>query len=119
MGGIVKSVGGVAGTVAQVTRGMHLSPAIQAALQNIAKSGDQRAAFNGILLASAANVAKKPHFNLELKINDLFVRLGNLRGMQAPGMAALSAGMAGSLTNISSSLTSLDGAMQALVKNLP
>lgn len=120
MGGISKHIGGAIGAIkpaATVTRGMNLSPAIQAALDSIAESGDQRAAFNAILLASVTNVAKKPHFNLELEINDLFVRLGNLRGMgAAPGTNPLK-GIGAALGNISSMLGPVESALQALARD--
>ena len=121
MGGITKAIGGVGGvsnSVSSVMRGMDISSAMQAALHGIAESGDQRAAFNGILLASAANVMKKPNFNLEVEINDLMIRLGNLRGMQSQSPMGALGSPAGVLGNLFSILGSLDSAAQALVKNV-
>jgi hypothetical protein len=50
----------------------------------ILQQGNQRAIFKATLLATVARVSKKPNFNLELEINDLFIKLGNLRGMNTP-----------------------------------
>ena len=124
MGGVIKGVSNAAGPV---MKGLDVSPIIQQAMGQIAQSGDQRAAFKAILLATAASVAKKPSFNLELEMNDLYIRLGNLRG------AAQSAGMGGGpfgaigqqmsqmtqMTNhMSAMLGNIDSAIQNIVKNI-
>jgi hypothetical protein len=108
MGGIGKSIG-------VVTKGLNVSPIMQSAFGSIADAGDQRAAFNAIMLATAANALKKPNFNLEVEINDLNVRLGNLRGMSSgQGLG----GLAQQLGNATSILGSLDSAMKGIVNNL-
>jgi hypothetical protein len=55
-----------------------------------ASAVDQRQAFIAVLLATAASAGQKQNFNLEVEINDLWTRLGNLRTQSsAPGVGAL------------------------------
>ena len=57
--------------------------------------GDDRAAFKAILLATVEHVSKKPHFNCQLEINDLWIKLTNLRDDIAKAEAGRSTGGAG------------------------
>ena len=107
--------------IGKILKGLQLSPVMQQSLGTIADSGDQRAAFNAVLLATAANVDKKPNFNLELEINDLFIRLGNLRSMSSGPASAFQGSMQtskqifGALNTLSANL---DTAIQSIVKSL-
>ena len=70
--------------VARALKGMNLPPGV---LQNLAAGGapapDPRAEFNAVLLATVSHVNKKPNFNFELELNDLWTRLGVLKQEQA------------------------------------
>lgn len=109
MGGAISNVS------KNALKGLNLSATMGQAVQALAVSGDQRAQFNAILMATVATVTKKPNFNLELEINDLWIRLGNLRTTGAatphPSMVQLSAAMQAMLGN-------LDDAMKNLTKGL-
>ena len=108
-------MGGVSKSIDAVTRGLNLSPIMQQAAGAIANSGDQRAAFNAILLATTASVERKPNFNLEVEINDLNVRLGNLRGMSS---AASASSMRKPLKQFSTQiLGTLDAAIRSIADN--
>lgn len=110
MGG---AIGNVSTSLASATKGLNVSPIMQAAMGVIADAGDQRAAFNAILLATSATVANKPNFNLELEINDLWIRLGNLRNMPAGG-----GGMSKAVSPLSSIGPALESVMQAMAKQV-
>jgi hypothetical protein len=49
-------------------------------LQAVFEVRDQRKTFIAMLAATAASVAQKPNFNLEVELNDLWTRLTVLRG---------------------------------------
>ncbi|MCC6242916.1 MAG: hypothetical protein IT353_08745 [Gemmatimonadaceae bacterium] len=110
MGG---SLGSIKTSLASATKGLNVSPIMQAAMGMIADSGDQRAAFNAILLATSATVANKPNFNLELEINDLWIRLGNLRNMAPAG-----GGLPKAASPLSSIGPALESVMQAMAKQV-
>lgn len=97
MGGVLK---GVNQSVSGVIGNMNLSPGITSALGELALTAGQREKFNAILLATVDHVSKKQNFNLELEINDLLVRLGNLRtaGAAPSGLPAVLPNMGGILS---------------------
>ncbi len=116
MGG---ALGHIGASLASATKGLNnISPIMQQALSQIAQSGDQRAAFNAILLATAANATKKPNFNLEVEINDLWIRLGNLRST-APIPTGGAFAQVGQVTaQLSSILSQAVGNIDAAVVNI-
>ena len=79
MGGVIGKIGGT----------LNVPGGIASKLGAILEGGDQRDAFNGILLATVAHVNNKSNFNLELEINELLIRVGNLRGASSGGIASL------------------------------
>lgn len=89
-----------------------LAPTITQALQTMLQSGDNRAAFIAALTATAANASKKPNFNLELEINDLWTRLGNLRDASPGG------GFSGAVNQLQDVQQSLFKTLEALSKNV-
>lgn len=115
MGG---ALGSISANLASVTKGMQLTPIMQQALSQIAQSGDQRAAFNAILLATAANVTKKPNFNLELEINDLWIRLGNLRSAQPAGVGGVFANLGKTAALVNMNIGAVLGDLESAVLNL-
>jgi hypothetical protein len=75
--------------IGKIFKGLNLPGGLGQALMGDGSVKDQRAAFTAVLVATAAHVSQKPNFNLELEINDLWVRLGNLRQEQPKGIAAM------------------------------
>jgi len=66
--------------VSKAIGNMQLPVGVLGALtRGLTGSIDQRQAFTSVLLATVAHVNQKKNFNLELEINDLWIRLSNLR----------------------------------------
>jgi hypothetical protein len=101
---------GMGGAIGKIGGTLNLPGGIASKLSAILQGGDERDAFNGILLATVAHVNNKPNFNLELEINELLIRLGNLRG-------ASSEGIGGALSQVARGLSeNIDKAMGSLIK---
>ena len=99
-------MGGVTGNIGGAVKGLGLGN-IGVSLEKVLQGRDQRAAFNAILLATVAHGSKKPNFSLELEINDLMVRLGNLRSMSS---------VSGVFGNLGVLLQDVDSSMKSLIK---
>lgn len=84
MSGTIGQIGKIAGVgryASLAGSGMHmkLSEDVKRIIASILAHGDDRAAFNAILLATVEHVSKKPNFNVQLEMNDLWIKLTNLR----------------------------------------
>lgn len=107
------------GNVGKLISALNL-PGIDAGVTGrLANLTDPRLQFNAVLAATIANANKKPNFNLELEINDLWTRLGNLRQAQQPagrmpGMGQMSQ-LSNMLGNIQQEVSNLS---LAIIKNL-
>ena len=106
MGGVTKRIGNTAGGIVN-DLGFGGIGSIGVTLEKVLQGGDQRAAFNAILLATVAHGSKKPSFNLEVEINDLMVRLGNLRGLSS---------VSGALGNVGALYQGIDSLINSLIK---
>lgn len=109
--------------ISKIVQSMNLPGGIASALAGILGGGDQRRQFIAVLLATAAHIENKPNFNYELEMNDLWIRLGNLRGQSSGGGALGQLGQAmGQMTNqikMSSEIMSkLSETMRAVVNNV-
>jgi hypothetical protein len=96
-------------------KGLNL-PGLTKGLMGDGSVKDPRAAFAAILVATAADVGKKPNFNLELEINDLWTRLGNLRQQQQKGIGGALSAMTKQME--SGIFQGLDKALEGLLKNM-
>ena len=76
-------------SIGKILKGLNLPPGVMQAAMGDGSVKDQRAAFTAILVATASNAAQKPNFNLEVEINDLWTRLGNLRQEKPKGIGAI------------------------------
>ena len=94
LGNIGKQLGG---SITRILTGPQMD-----AFQN-ALVTDHRKAFVTILMAAAADASKKPNFNLELEMNDLWTSLTVLKQSKPAGLPNLS-GMLGSLGGTASGL---------------
>ncbi len=81
IGQIGNTVGGLGRYGALANSGVHLklTDEMKKLIGDILSHGDDRAAFKAILLATVEHVSKKPHFNCQLEMNDLWIKLTNLR----------------------------------------
>lgn len=109
--------GDIAKSAGSVVKGLPLSGQMLSGLNAIPMS-DQRKAFIAVMVATAAGVGQKPNFNLEVEINDLWIRLGSLRQANSDTFGGVNKGIGGMLTPLIDMQTQLNGAMQALVKNM-
>jgi hypothetical protein len=98
------------GVIGKISGSLNVPGGIASKLGKILEGGDQRDAFNGILLATVAHVNNKSNFNIEVEINDLLIRLSNLRGAQG--------GLGGIMTKISHGLfENIDKTMSGMLNN--
>jgi hypothetical protein len=108
--------------ISKIVQSMNLPGGIASALAGILGGGDQRRQFIAVLLATAAHIENKPNFNYELEMNDLWIRLGNLRGQSsggALGQVVQAMGQLSSQTKVSSEIMSkLSETMRAVVSNV-
>lgn len=116
-------VGEIGKTVASVVGSLNLPGGMLSALGQISVA-DQQKAFIAVLTATSANAAGKQSFNLETEINDLWVRLNNLKQAGSPSgsLADLQGVMSsqGAAMNILSGVsTQLSNVLQSLIKNMP
>ena len=101
-----------------------LGPLLEKALVGAVLKQDTGAAFNAILLATVDRVNTKPTFNLEVEINDLLVKLGNLRDPAMPAMGPSSASgevsgkVAATLKALTDALTAQGASARAAASNL-
>lgn len=109
MGGVVGSIGKAVGSTAKMG-GLTPSPQLGAAMGDVIGKSGGRGLFCALLLATVEHVHKKPHFNLELEINDLMIRLGGLRQM-SEGAASSGVGAQAQLNQISATLAATMRAM--------
>ena len=108
--------GDIAKSAGSIVKGLPLSGPMLSSLNSIPMT-DQRQAFIAVLVATAAGVGQKPNFNLEVEINDLWIRLGNLRQANS-GPFGASGRLGGMLAPLTEMQSQLNGAMQALIKNM-
>lgn len=95
-----------------------LAPLLEKVLVGAALKQDTGAAFNAILLATVDRVNGKPNFNLELEINDLLVKLGNLRdpAMPAVGPSGASGEISGKVQATMKSIADMLASQGAVLK---